>query len=259
MAYSEDHIVVLFDLGIGIEAAETAGLDRATLLERSGRVWMPIEATALGRESATLLHAWVAGQVQLEPIRSGAMHLFETRKAWRQYPAIGGLAPTKLVGGLAAGHETERCSDGAAEFAVHLAAKVARRADAARQDSSSEAEGDLRAARVWLEAGLPGEARLLLRRSIDRQVDAGTRLELARAILHYPAGRMDLEEARAALEAALKEADPMDLALQSEALRQLAEVHRLLGDAAAAAKIAAQEAALTGASSSALALAGGTY
>ena len=259
LAYSDEHIIVLFDLGIGIEAAETAGLERASLLERSGRVWMPIEATALARASATLMRAWSDGRAQLEMLRSGAMRLFEIRKAWRDYPAIGGMTPRENVDGSIP-HETERCSDGAAELALHLVTQVAARAETARQDAGSEGEADLRAARVWLEAGLPSEARALLRRSLERQPDVGTRLELARAILQHPGGRQDLDEARSALEVVLAEADPMDLALRGETLRQLAEAYRLLGNPVRAARMLADEAALLGRtadSESGLALVGG--
>ncbi len=241
LGIAENHVFVLLDTGI--ERLDSSAVDPSWVLERGGRAWMPLEATCLARTGSTLLSASGSARERLTALRSGETKFFEVRKAWSDYPtspsprrseaSAGSDRPAPRPAREDGGTSSER------ELSRVLRNGAARRAEEARARGDGDAsDGDRRAASVFAASGFHSDAEDLLRRALAGRPEAGTRLELAGAILAGPRGPAEVAEAGREIRTALGELDPLDLATRGEALERLEQVSLLLGDLREARKAA---------------------
>lgn len=236
------HLFVAFDLGVPTRNAAQWSLEPGRLLAHAGRLWVPIEATALGRG---LADAWSSG-AEAAADAGDALRWIEVREAWTDHPPVD-------LGRRETGPELKAATARAeppspAEVLAELDAAQERRVRAAL----AEVRGDDAAA--WLRRGLLhvagrrlGEARA----DFERARDAAPRAALAnlgsvelaagrteRALAHYrDALALDPRDPRLHANAALaawmhREIDAFDrhvvACLQLGARALVADLHALV-------------------------------
>ncbi len=235
------HLFVAFDLGVPARNAAQWSLEPGRLLERDGRLWVPLEATALGRG---LADAWSAG-AEAAADAGEALRWIEVREAWREHPPVDLARLDTVVEARASGRAEPPPP---AEVLAELDAARARRV----RTALAEVSGDDAAA--WLRRGLlhvAGRRLSEARADFERARDAAPlaalsnlgSVELAvgrtdRALAHYRAAlALDPRDARLHANAALaawmhRELDSFDrhvvACLQLGARELVAELHALV-------------------------------
>ena len=230
---AESHVFILLDSGLGMDRLETSAVEAASVLDRGGRAWVPLEATCLTKAGSTLVFAWMAARSRLTALRSGEAQIFEVRKAWTRFPSVelAGSTPEAPRSLSSEAHRTLGASG--REMARLLRDRVTSRALKARQDATGledgEIEGARREAAVFAGALYRDEAERILRGILGRKDDPRVRLDLADLMAADPRGSADLAAARRETETALGALDPLDLVAQEEARRSLERIASLDG------------------------------
>ncbi len=97
IAVGPQHVLLLFDTGIGEALLDSAPLDAETVVVRGGRVWMPIEPTVLGRAGASFTAAWAAAWRHRQAIIEGEMAIVDVREAWKTYHPMNPVPGERIV------------------------------------------------------------------------------------------------------------------------------------------------------------------
>jgi tetratricopeptide (TPR) repeat protein len=79
------HVLLMFDSGLAESALADSPLDPEEVIVREGRVWIPLEATVLGRRSASFNAAWHEAVRFKKEVESGGVAVVDVATAWRKY------------------------------------------------------------------------------------------------------------------------------------------------------------------------------
>ncbi len=90
------HIFPAFDSGIEVRQAGEYFPDRSRLIERDGRIWIPVESTLL---DADFTQAWIsAAQLWRRHAGAGEAQMYITSDAWQTYPPADFDDPAEVSG-----------------------------------------------------------------------------------------------------------------------------------------------------------------
>ena len=79
-----EHILMMFDTGIDADRYLGFALEPSRYIERSGRLWIPVEMTMLGE--GNFLEAWALGAATCQRQGYTAARSTEVRAVWPEYP-----------------------------------------------------------------------------------------------------------------------------------------------------------------------------
>lgn len=86
IAVTPDHVFLLFDSGLpGAHGLEDTPFDPETVVPWNDRIWIPIEATALGERGARFETAWAKGWARKAEILAEVARLIPVREAWKRF------------------------------------------------------------------------------------------------------------------------------------------------------------------------------
>ncbi len=188
-AVGNGHVLFLFDTGVEAAHLEETPFDRESVVLRGERVWLPVEATDLGRPGANFASAWSAAKRYRDAILSGEMRVIDVREAWEHYVPMNrpldargqetlrdrfaAWDTTPLRGELERGLETLR-----AHFRANLAGRLA---DLAASIEDSVAR-DRTAGVLYARSGLYADARRVFARALFGAEKIPPAAEIERAL-----------------------------------------------------------------------------
>lgn len=118
------HVLVAFDTGVAVRAAERLGLATEDWFERGGRAWAAVEVTRVGRPFA---EAIAAGATELRRHRdvAGGLTFVDLAEAWRAFPPFPGELPAADLGAYATALDARLAASGEALAARGADARIA--------------------------------------------------------------------------------------------------------------------------------------
>jgi len=235
MAVGEAHVLPMLDTGLRASELDTAPLDPASILVWKGRIWIPIEATALARPGATFPDLWEAVRARDGWLRDERTLRCAIRDAWGSYQGI----PSEVD--PAASEWIRRAPWGGDAVATRIREAFGRLCDrfraalesrvAAVRDRGGEPPAVLRATGIlYARAGLLADARKAFEASIAARATFEAHYDLGICMTLSAAKPEDLAEAVRHFREAIRLLPPDDLPGRAEALMRLALTQRLRGD-----------------------------
>ncbi|UCD17147.1 MAG: PorV/PorQ family protein [Candidatus Zixiibacteriota bacterium] len=79
------HLFMMFDSDIPEYSLISMRVDESLLVTLNGRIYIPLEVTALDRG---FMAAWKLGAEEFHRLKDSTLHLIDLREAWKKYPAV---------------------------------------------------------------------------------------------------------------------------------------------------------------------------
>ncbi|MBN1422721.1 MAG: hypothetical protein JXP34_28355 [Planctomycetes bacterium] len=235
MAVGEAHVLPLLDTGLRASELETAPLDPASVVVWKSRIWIPIEATALGKPGATFPLLWEAARARDGWLRDERTVRVAIRQAWASYQGVSAetdpaatdwIRRAPWAGEAVAARIRDAFEKLRAGFRDALASRVA-----AVRERGGDPESVLRATGIlYARAGLLPDARTAFEASIAARPTFEAHYDLGICLTLSAEKPEDLADAVRHFREAIRLLAPDDLPGRAETLMRLALTQRLRGD-----------------------------